>query len=227
VYAVTLAREAAIRLNYRTLLFSLEMSALDVMARMIAAHATVDLGKILTGKVEDGDWSKIARHQQTIADAPLLIDDTSDVTMAHIRATVRREARRGLRLVIIDYLQLITVSRAESRQTGIDEIARQLKVLARETGVPFLVLSQLNRGPEQRSDKRPMLSDLRESGGLENHPDVVLLLHRPDLYDKDTRPGEADIIVAKHRQGRTGAAPVAFQGHYARFAPMTGWEQRW
>lgn len=227
VFGLTLAAEAAIRLGYPTLLISMEMTHQDVMARLIAARAGVDLGRIQTGRCDDADWDRIARAAggtgptRSIADAPLTIDDTSDLSIADIRAQVRRHARRGLRLVVIDYLQLIRLGRTESRQTGVDEVTRQLKVLAGDAGVPIVLLCQLNRGPEQRQDKRPMLSDLRESGGIENHADVVILMHRPDFYDPESpRVGECDLIVAKHRNGRTGTATVTFQGHYARLATM-------
>lgn len=223
VFGLTLACEAAVRLRMPTLVFSLEMTRLEWTARLLAARCRVDLGKILAGTCDETDWSRIARQMPEIAEAPLTIDDSSDLTMADIRARVRAQARHGLRLVVVDYLQLIRLGKAESRQTGVDEIARQLKVLAGDVGVPVVVLCQLNRGPEMRADKRPAMADLRESGGLENHPDVVILLHRPDFYDPEQKPGECELIVAKHRNGRTGTAQVAFQGHYSRMSSLAMW----
>lgn len=224
VLGLTLAEQAAVRLKIPTLLFSLEMLRTDVTQRLIAARAGVDLGRILSGRLDESDWVKVAKHQQTLTEAPLLIDDSSNVNVAHIRAEVRRQVRHhGVRLVIIDYLQLMQMGRAESRQTGIDDVTRQIKVTADELQVPVVLLSQLNRGPEQRTSKRPMLSDLRESGAIENHADVVVLIHRPDMYDRDDRPGECDLIVAKQRNGPIGTATVAFQGHYARMTSMATW----
>jgi replicative DNA helicase len=143
--------------------------------------------------------------------------------MNEIRAKCRRlKQRNDLRLVVIDYIQLMTSGRkVESRQQEVSEFSRQLKLLAKELEVPVVALSQLNRGPEQRTDKRPMLSDLRESGSLEQDADVVILIHREDLYDRESpKAGEADLIIAKHRNGPTGHVTVAFQGHYSRFVDM-------
>jgi replicative DNA helicase len=145
------------------------------------------------------------------------------MTLVEIRAKCRRLKQRvGLKLVVIDYLQLMTSGKkVESRQLEVSEFSRQIKLLAKELEVPIIALSQLNRGPEQRSDKRPMLSDLRESGSLEQDADMVVLLHREDVYEREsTRPGEADLIVAKHRNGPTRTVTVAFHGHYSRFADM-------
>jgi replicative DNA helicase len=158
-----------------------------------------------------------------VSDAPLFIDDSPNLTLMEIRAKCRRlKQRHDLRLVIVDYLQLMTSGkRVESRQQEVSEFSRSLKLLAKELDVPVVAISQLNRGPEQRTDKKPMLSDLRESGSLEQDADMVLLLHREDFYDKESaRAGEADLLLVKHRNGPTATVPVAFQGHYSRFVDM-------
>jgi replicative DNA helicase len=158
-----------------------------------------------------------------VADAPLFIDDSPNLSMMEIRAKCRRlKQRNDLKFVIIDYLQLMSSPRrVENRQQEVSEMSRSLKLLAKELDVPVVALSQLNRGPEQRTDKRPLLSDLRESGSIEQDADVVVLLHREDAYEKESpRAGEADLIVAKHRNGPTATVTVAFQGHYSRFVDM-------
>jgi replicative DNA helicase len=158
-----------------------------------------------------------------VSAAPLYIDDSPNLSMMEIRAKCRRlKQRNDLRLVVIDYLQLMTSGKkVESRQLEVSEFSRQIKLLAKELEIPVVALSQLNRGAEQRADKRPMVSDLRESGSIEQDADMVILLHREDVYEKEsTRPGEADIIVAKHRNGPTRDLTVAFQGHYSRFVDM-------
>jgi replicative DNA helicase len=157
-----------------------------------------------------------------VSNAPLFIDDSPNLTITEIRAKCRRlKQRHDLKLVVVDYLQLMTSGkRVESRQQEVSEFSRSLKLLAKELDVPVVAISQLNRGPEQRTDKRPMLSDLRESGSLEQDSDVVILIHREEHYDKDARPGEADLIVAKHRNGPTATITVSFQGHYSRFTEM-------
>jgi replicative DNA helicase len=158
-----------------------------------------------------------------VNDAPLFIDDSPNMTMMEIRAKARRLKQRfDLKLLIIDYLQLMSSGRkVESRQVEVSEFSRSLKLLAKELEIPVIAISQLNRGPEQRQDKRPMLSDLRESGSLEQDADMVVLLHREDVYERESpRAGEADFILAKHRNGPTGTVTVAFQGHYSRFVDM-------
>jgi replicative DNA helicase len=153
----------------------------------------------------------------------LFIDDSPNMTMMEIRAKARRLKQRfDLKLLIIDYLQLMSSGRkVESRQVEVSEFSRSLKLLAKELEIPVIAISQLNRGPEQRQDKRPMLSDLRESGSLEQDADMVVLLHREDVYERESpRAGEADFILAKHRNGPTGTVTVAFQGHYSRFVDM-------
>jgi replicative DNA helicase len=153
----------------------------------------------------------------------MFIDDSPNMTMMEIRAKARRlKQRHDLKLIVIDYLQLMTSGKkVESRQVEVSEFSRQIKLLAKELDVPIVAISQLNRGPEQRSDKRPMMSDLRESGSIEQDADIVMLLHREDIYERESpRAGEADIIVAKHRNGPTRDVTVSFQGHYSRFVDM-------
>jgi len=176
-----------------------------------------------TGSMSDDDWTRLARKMSEVASAPLFIDDSPNMNMMEIRAKCRRlKQRHDLKLVVVDYLQLMSSGkRVESRQQEVAEFSRSLKLLAKELGVPVVALSQLNRGPEQRTDKRPMLSDLRESGSIEQDSDVVMLLHREDAYERESpRAGEADFIIAKHRNGPTATVTVAFQGHYSRFVDM-------
>jgi len=176
-----------------------------------------------TGQMNDDDWARLARRMSEVADAPLFIDDSPNMSMMEIRAKCRRlKQRHDLRFVIIDYLQLMSSPRrVENRQQEVSELSRSLKLLAKELQVPVVALSQLNRGPEQRTDKRPLLSDLRESGSIEQDADMVILLHREDHYEAESaRAGEADLIVAKHRNGPTATVTVAFQGHYSRFVDM-------
>ncbi len=173
--------------------------------------------------MSEPEWDAITRVITKVQGAPITIDDSPNMTMPEIRSKARRiQKQHGLGLLVIDYLQLMTSGKkVESRQLEVSEFSRQIKLLAKELNVPVIALSQLNRGPEQRSDKRPMLSDLRESGSIEQDADMVILLHREDVYEKEsTRPGEADLIVAKHRNGPTRDVVVAFQGHYSRFVDM-------
>jgi replicative DNA helicase len=176
-----------------------------------------------TGQMNDDDWARLARRMSEVADAPLFIDDSPNMSLMEIRAKCRRlKQRNDLKFVIIDYLQLMSSpKRVENRQQEVSEMSRSLKLLAKELEVPLIALSQLNRGPEQRTDKKPLLSDLRESGSIEQDADVVILLHREDAYERESpRAGEADLIVAKHRNGPTATVTVAFQGHYSRFVDM-------
>jgi replicative DNA helicase len=221
--AMDFARSAAIKNHKPTAIFSLEMGKLEIMMRLFSAEAGVALQNMRSGHMSDQDWTRLARRSSELAEAPLFIDDSPNLTMMEIRAKARRlRQRHDLQLIIIDYLQLMTSGkRVESRQQEVSEFSRAMKLLAKELDVPVVALSQLNRGPEQRTDKKPMLSDLRESGSIEQDSDVVLLVHRPDLYEPETeRAGEADLIIAKHRNGPTATVAVAFQGRYSRFADM-------
>ncbi len=220
-----IARSASIKNNLTSCIFSLEMSRNEIIMRLLSAEAQVALHHMRSGSMSDADWTKLASKMGTVSDAPLFIDDSPNLTMMEIRAKCRRlKQRHDLRLVVVDYMQLMTSGkRVESRQQEVSEFSRSLKLLAKELDVPVIAISQLNRGPEQRTDKRPMLADLRESGSLEQDADMVILLHREDAYERESpRAGEADFIVAKHRNGPTSTITVAFQGHYSRFVDMAG-----
>jgi replicative DNA helicase len=221
--ALDLCRAASIHNNLTSCFFSLEMTRSEITMRLLSAEAKVPLNHIRNGNMNDDDWAKLARKMGEISSAPMFIDDSPNMTMMEIRAKARRlKQRHDLRLIVIDYMQLMSSGKkVESRQLEVSEFSRQIKLLAKELELPIIALSQLNRGPEQRGDKRPMMSDLRESGSLEQDADMVILLHRDDVYEKEsTRPGEADLIVAKHRNGPTRDITVAFQGHYSRFVDM-------
>lgn len=218
-----IARSAAIKHQQATCIFSLEMSKHEITMRLLSAEAKVPLHHMRAGSLSDEDWSKLARRMGEVADAPLYIDDSPNMTMMEIRAKARRlKQRHDLKLVVIDYLQLMTSGkRVESRQQEVSEFSRALKLLAKEIEVPVIAMSQLNRGSEQRQDKKPMLSDLRESGSIEQDADMVMMIHREDMYEKESpRAGEADIMLVKHRNGPTANVTVAFQGHYSRFVDM-------
>ena len=220
---VDIARSASIKHGLASVIFSLEMSRNEIVMRLLSAEAQVPLHHMRAGTMSDADWTKLATKMGTVSEAPLFIDDSPNMTLMEIRAKCRRlKQRHDLRLVVVDYLQLMTSGkRVESRQQEVSEFSRSLKLLAKELGVPVIAISQLNRGPEQRVDKKPMLSDLRESGSLEQDADMVVLLHREDAYERESpRAGEADFIVAKHRNGPTATVTVAFQGHYSRFVDM-------
>ena len=220
---VDFCRAASIKHGLTSAIFSLEMSRNEIVMRLLSAEAQVPLQHMRSGNMTEGDWSKLASKMGVVSDAPLFIDDSPNMNLMEIRAKCRRlKQRHDLRLVVVDYLQLMTSGkRVESRQQEVSEFSRSLKLLAKELDVPVVAISQLNRGPEQRVDKRPMLADLRESGSLEQDADMVVLLHREDFYERESpRAGEADFIVAKHRNGPTATITVAFQGHYSRFVDM-------
>ena len=214
-----IARYASIHKGDTSVIFSLEMSRSEITMRMLSAEARVPLNNIRSGALSDEEWARMARRMGEISEAPLFIDDSPNLSLMEIRAKARRlKQRHNLKLIVIDYLQLMTSGkRVENRQQEVSEFSRQLKLLAKELNVPVVAISQLNRSPEQRSDKKPMLSDLRESGSIEQDADVVILLHRDDLYDQQARSGEADLIVAKHRNGPTRTITVSAQLHFARF----------
>ncbi|MEI8050163.1 MAG: replicative DNA helicase [Actinomycetes bacterium] len=209
-----------------SLLFSLEMSHLELTQRLLASEARVDAQKMRTGRLSDADWKKVSASLTKLSGAPIYIDDNPHLTVMDIRARARRLKKQHgeLGLVVIDYLQLMTSrSSAENRQVEVAEMSRGLKILARELECPVVALSQLSRGLEARQDKRPMLSDLRESGSLEQDADVVMFLYREEAYDPEISPdrrGMAEVIVAKHRNGPTGSANLAFLSQYARFDNM-------
>jgi replicative DNA helicase len=217
------ARNAAIRHGCASAIFSLEMSKIEMVMRLLSAEARVPLHTLRSGQLSDDDWTKLARCMGEISEAPIFVDDTPNMNLMEIRAKARRlKQRHNLKLLVIDYLQLMSSpKKTESRQQEVSELSRGLKLLAKEVECPVIGVSQLNRGPEQRTDKRPQLSDLRESGSIEQDADVVILLHRDDYYDKESpRAGEADFIVAKHRNGPTDTITVAAQLHLSRFVDM-------
>ncbi|NJQ16298.1 replicative DNA helicase [Streptomyces bohaiensis] len=225
--ALDFARACSIKHNLPSVIFSLEMGRNEIAMRLLSAEARVALHHMRSGSMTDEDWNRVARQMAEVNEAPLYIDDSPNLSMMEIRAKCRRlKQRNDLRLVVIDYLQLMQSGgsrRPESRQQEVSDMSRNLKLLAKELEVPVIALSQLNRGPEQRTDKKPMVSDLRESGSIEQDADMVILLHREDAYEKESpRAGEADLIVAKHRNGPTATITVAFQGHYSRFVNMEG-----
>jgi replicative DNA helicase len=216
-------RSCSIKNRMASVIFSLEMSKSEIVMRLLSAEAKIKLGDMRSGRMNDDDWTRLARRMSEISEAPLYIDDSPNLTMMEVRAKARRlKQRADLRLVVVDYLQLMTSGKkVESRQIEVSEFSRHLKLLAKELEVPVVAISQLNRGPEQRTDKKPMLSDLRESGSLEQDADMVILLNRPDAFDRDDpRGGEADLILAKHRNGPTKTVTVAHQLHLSRFANM-------
>jgi replicative DNA helicase len=221
--AMDFARNAAIRAKDAAAIFSLEMTKVEMVMRLLSAEARVPLHALRSGQLSDDDWSKLARRMAEIGEAPIFVDDTPNMNLAEIRAKARRlKQQHNLKLLVVDYLQLMSSpKRTESRQQEVSELSRGLKLLAKEIECPVIAVSQLNRGPEQRQNKTPQLSDLRESGSIEQDADVVILLHRDDYYDKESaRAGEADFIVAKHRNGPTDTITVAAQLHLSRFADM-------
>lgn len=221
--ALDVARSAAVHHNATTAFFSLEMGRAEIAMRLLSAEATIPLQILRKGQLESRDFQKLAATQARINDAPLFIDDSPNLTLVEIRAKCRRlKQRNDLKMVVIDYLQLLSSGKkTESRQQEVSEFSRALKLLAKELEIPVIALSQLNRQSEQRADKMPAISDLRESGSLEQDADMVILLHRESTYEKENpRAGEADLILAKQRNGPTGKVTVAFQGNYSRFQDM-------
>jgi replicative DNA helicase len=218
-----LARSCSVTHGMTSVIFSLEMSRTEIVMRLLSAEAKIRLSDMRSGRMSDDDWTRLARRMGEISEAPLFIDDSPNMTMMEIRAKARRlKQRHDLRLIVVDYMQLMTSGKkVESRQQEVSEFSRHLKLLAKELEVPVVTISQLNRGPEQRTDKKPMLADLRESGSLEQDADMVMLIHRPDAWERDDpRAGEADLILAKHRNGPTTTITVAHQLHYSRFYDM-------
>ncbi|KAA0018487.1 replicative DNA helicase [Antrihabitans cavernicola] len=216
-------RSCSVKQGLASVIFSLEMSRTEIVMRLLSAEAKIKLGDMRSGRMSDDDWTKLARRMSEISEAPLFVDDSPNLTMMEIRAKARRlKQRHDLKLIVVDYLQLMTSGKkVESRQQEVSEFSRSLKLMAKELEVPVVAISQLNRGPEQRTDKKPMVSDLRESGSLEQDADMVILLHRPDAFERDDpRGGEADLILGKHRNGPTATITVAHQLHLSRFVDM-------
>lgn len=217
VLATDLLRATCFRRDIPAALFSLEMTRDEIFKRIISAQSGVPHHVLTSGEVDDRDWQKLAAHQNL--DAPLWINDSAGVGIGAIRTTARRLVQqRGIRLLIVDHLGLMgTPGSRTPRQEAVSDMSRALKVLAKDLGITVVMLCQLNRGPEARHDKKPQLSDLRESGSLEQDANVVILLHRPDFYDLDQRPGEADFLVEKNRGGPRGTVTVAAQLDRMRF----------
>ena len=218
--ALNIAENAAIGSKVATAIFSMEMPAQQLAFRMISSLGRVDQTHLRTGNFPDEDWSRINTAVQLMSEAPIFIDDTPSLSPVEIRARARRLQREhGLGLIVIDYLQLMQVpGNKENRATEISEISRSLKALAKELECPVIALSQLNRSVEQRSDKRPVMSDLRESGAIEQDADLIVFIYREEVYDPDTqRKGVADISIAKQRNGPIGDFPLTFVGRYTKF----------
>lgn len=220
---VDFARAAALHQGLTSVIFSLEMSKMELAQRIISAETNIPLAAMRNPEdIDPGRWNTLNNFFGKLENAPLFIDDSPNMSLMEIRAKCRRlKQTNDLKLVVIDYLQLMSSGKqVESRQQEVSEFSRALKLLAKELEVPVVALSQLNRSSEMRNDKKPQLSDLRESGSIEQDADVVFLVHRPDAYDKEDRPGEADIIMAKHRNGPTDTFNLAFRGQYSKFQDM-------
>jgi replicative DNA helicase len=227
-FALNIAQNAAIRHRIPVAIFSLEMSKEQLVQRMLCAESNVDSHKLRTGRLEEDDWPRLARAMGPLSEAPIYIDDTPGITCLEIRAKARRlKAEKGLGLVVIDYLQLIAGrGQSENRQQEISEISRSLKALARELNVPVLALSQLSRAPDVRSDHRPVLSDLRESGSQEQDSDLVAFLYREDYYNPNTdRKNIAEVIIAKQRNGPTGKVELLWLSQYTKFVSIEKYRQ--
>ena len=220
-FALNIATNAAVQAKVPVVIFNLEMSKSQLVNRMLCSEAMVDSNKIRTGKIEEDDWVKLATALGPLSEAPIYIDDTPGISITEIRAKCRKlKMEKNIGLVVIDYLQLIQGSgkRNSSREQEISEISRSLKILAKELDVPVIALSQLSRAAEQRTDHRPMLSDLRESGAIEQDADIVMFLYRDDYYNPDSeKKNIAEVIMAKHRAGSTGTVELLWLGSYTKF----------
>lgn len=220
-FVLNIAQYAALHGKASVAIFSLEMSKDQLVQRMLSSESNVELQKIRTGELNEGEWIKLVEAAGPLSQAPIYIDDTPGITVMEMRSKCRRlKIEKGLDLIIIDYLQLMSGrGRVESRQQEISEISRSLKGLAREMGVPVIALSQLSRAPEARSDHRPMLSDLRDSGAIEQDADVVTFLYRDEYYNPDTEKRNiAELIIAKQRNGPTGTVELVWLGQFTKFA---------
>lgn len=221
-FALNIATNAAVRAKVPVAVFSLEMSKEQLVNRILCSEAMVDSNKVRTGRIEEGDWVKLAGAIGPLSEADIYVDDTPGISVMEIRAKCRKlKLEKNIGLVVIDYLQLISASgkRGGSREQEISEISRSLKILAKELNVPVIALSQLSRAAEQRPDHRPMLSDLRESGAIEQDADIVMFLYRDDYYNEDSeKKNIAEIIIAKHRSGSTGTVELLWLGNYTKFA---------
>ena len=220
-FVLNIATNAALKAKVPVAIFSLEMSKEQMVNRILCSEAMVDSNKVRTGKLDDDDWVKLAEAIGPLSEAEIYIDDTPGISVMEIRAKCRKlKLEKNIGLIVIDYLQLIqgTGKRNASREQEISEISRSLKILAKELDVPVIALSQLSRAAEQRADHRPMLSDLRESGAIEQDADIVMFLYRDDYYNPDTeKKNIAEVIMAKHRAGSTGTVELLWLGNYTKF----------
>lgn len=222
--AINIASHVAVHKNVPVIIFNLEMSKEQVGNRILCSEAMVDSNKVRTGKMEEGDWVKLASAIGPLSEAPIYIDDTPGISIMEIRAKCRKlKLEKNIGLVVIDYLQLIqgTGKKGASREQEISEISRSLKILAKELDIPVIALSQLSRAAEQRNDHKPMLSDLRESGAIEQDADIVMFIYREDYYNPETeKKNIAEIILAKHRAGSTGTIELLWLGNYTKFVNL-------
>ncbi|HEO1144251.1 TPA: replicative DNA helicase [Streptococcus agalactiae] len=234
-FVLNIAQNVGTKQNRPVAIFSLEMGAESLVDRMLAAEGMVDSHSLRTGQLTDQDWNNITIAQGALADAPIYIDDTPGIKITEIRARSRKlsqEVDDGLGLIVIDYLQLISGTRPENRQQEVSEISRQLKILAKELKVPVIALSQLSRGVEQRQDKRPVLSDIRESGSIEQDADIVAFLYRDDYYRREGEEAEeivedntVEVILEKNRAGARGTVKLMFQKEYNKFSSIAQFEE--
>jgi len=226
-FALNIAQYAAIHADQQqpVAVFSLEMSKEQLVTRLLCSEARIDASRLRTGHLIDSDWDRLARGAGNLHEAKIFIDDTPAISVLEMRAKCRRlKAEHGVNLIVVDYLQLMRGgSNPESRQQEISEISRSLKALAKELDVPVVALSQLNRGLESRTDKRPMMSDLRESGAIEQDADVIMFVYRGEVYDKENEElkGKAEIIIGKQRNGPIGVVDLVFRGEYTRFESLS------
>lgn len=229
--AVDFARNACFLAEKSVLFFSLEMSASELTGRILSAESRVETEKIKSGDLDENDWMNIAEATERLKKGHFHIDDQPNTSISRVRSVAQRQKLRpeGLDMIVIDYLGLMEVAnsgRANNRQNDVSELSRGIKLLSKELDVPIVLLSQLNRNSEERAEGKPKVSDLRESGSLEQDADMVLLIHRPEATDENNRPGEADLIVGKHRGGKTGVIPLTSMLSYCKFVPGQGTYQR-
>ena len=222
-FVLNIAQHAAFKLKRPVAIFSLEMSKEQLVNRLFSLESSVDAQHLRNGQLDENEWEKLIESAGVIGKSKLIIDDTPGISIQELRSKCRKfKLEHGLDMIIIDYLQLMSGGgRSESRQQEISEISRSLKALAREMNVPVLALSQLSRAVEQRPDHRPMMSDLRESGAIEQDADVVMFIYRDDYYNEDSeKKNIAEVILAKHRGGSTGTVELLWLGNYTKFADL-------
>ncbi|HLP80355.1 MAG TPA: replicative DNA helicase, partial [Nitrosomonas sp.] len=220
-FSLNIAQHMALRLKKTVAYFSLEMGKESMMMRMLSAESKVSMSEIRNGRIQDSAWPKLINAASALSEAPIFIDDTPGISPFEIRSRARRlKAEHGLDVIMIDYLQLMSMKQKfNSREQEVAEISKSLKAIAKELQIPIVALAQLNRGVEGRTEKKPMLSDLRESGSIEQDADVIMMLYRDDYYDKENpdKQGHAEVIVGKQRNGATGPVKLRFDAQYNRF----------